>query len=80
MSANETVKTNAPGATEFDEWDGDEWYEGRFPDDITADTTDEDLALIIWCEAEGLNACGDVIDETAVHQVLTARRDFLRKG
>jgi len=81
MSVNKTVELNGPPEdVVFDDWDGDDWYAGRFPDVITADTTDEVLAGIIRCEADGLNACGDVIDASAVHRVLTARRDALRKG
>ena len=76
MNTNNTVDEDVV----FDEWDGDAWYEGRFPDDITADTTNAQLELIIWCEASDLNACGDVIDASDVRRVLTARRDTLRKG
>jgi hypothetical protein len=81
MSVNKTVEINGrPEDAAFDDWDGDDWYADRFPDVLTADTTDEDLAGIVWCEADGLNACGDVIDASAVRRVLTARRDALRKG
>lgn len=78
MSANETVEINALEDVVFDVWDGDDWYKGRFPVDITADTTNAQMELIIWCEASDLNACGDIIDGADVHRVLTARRDALR--
>ena len=68
---------------DIDAWDPESWYEGSFPADITADTTNTDLALIVECETSDLAACAITLDADGVsdvRQVLTARRDSLRKG